>query len=188
MRERKEQGFKLGTPIAQICQHAAHKAIAADIAVSLSWKTYSMIFIGFWQLILHVVVLRVERALVIHSPHLQFLPARESNSQPLDYESDSLTIRPWLPHDDDADMQGRILDAAFQEHLSILLNSHSIQIQLGHCFFLLLDWGYKNCIYMYCHYEAFQCRPVFQVSCVSVLLKCPLAAKDNWRFIYSSKW
>ncbi len=31
----------------------------------------------------------------VHSlPHLQFLPARDSNSQPLDYESDSLTIRP----------------------------------------------------------------------------------------------
>ncbi len=38
-----------------------------------------------------------ERALYIHSPHLQFLPARDSNSQPLDYESDSLTIRPRLP-------------------------------------------------------------------------------------------
>ncbi len=44
-----------------------------------------------------VVVLRVERALYIHSPHLQFLPARDSNSQPLDYESDSLTIRLRLP-------------------------------------------------------------------------------------------
>ncbi len=38
-----------------------------------------------------VVVLRVERALT-----LQFLPARDSNSQPLDYESDSLTISPRL--------------------------------------------------------------------------------------------
>ncbi len=36
-----------------------------------------------------VVVLR--RALDIHSPHLQFLPARDSNSQTFDYESDSLT-------------------------------------------------------------------------------------------------
>ncbi len=44
-----------------------------------------------------VVVLKVERALNIHSPHLQFLPARDSNSQPLGYESDSLTIRPRLP-------------------------------------------------------------------------------------------
>ncbi len=44
-----------------------------------------------------VVVLKVERALYIHSPHLQFLPARDSNSQPFDYESDSLTIRPRLP-------------------------------------------------------------------------------------------
>ncbi len=43
--------------------------------------------------------LKVERALDIHSPHLQFLPARDSNSQPLDYESDSLTIRSRLPHD-----------------------------------------------------------------------------------------
>ncbi len=45
-----------------------------------------------------VVVLRVERALYIHSPHLQFLPAQDSN-RPLDYESDSLTIRPRLPPD-----------------------------------------------------------------------------------------
>ncbi len=45
-----------------------------------------------------VVVLRVKRALDIHSPHLQFLPARDSNSQPLDYESNSLTIRPRLPY------------------------------------------------------------------------------------------
>uniref|UniRef100_A0A8C1L1H7 Reverse transcriptase domain-containing protein n=1 Tax=Cyprinus carpio TaxID=7962 RepID=A0A8C1L1H7_CYPCA len=30
-------------------------------------------------------------------PHLQLLPARDSNSQPLDCESDSLTIRPRLP-------------------------------------------------------------------------------------------
>ncbi len=44
-----------------------------------------------------VVVLRVERALDIHSPHLQFLPARDMNSQPLDYKSNSLIIRPQLP-------------------------------------------------------------------------------------------
>ncbi len=43
-----------------------------------------------------VMVLKVERALYIHSPHLQFLPARDLNSQPFDYESDSLTIRPRL--------------------------------------------------------------------------------------------
>ncbi len=41
-----------------------------------------------------VVLLRVERTLYIHSPHLQFLPGRDSNSQPLNYEYDSLTIRP----------------------------------------------------------------------------------------------
>ncbi len=44
-----------------------------------------------------VVVLRVERALYIHSPHLQSLPDWDLNSQPLDYKSDSLTIRPRLP-------------------------------------------------------------------------------------------
>ncbi len=36
-----------------------------------------------------VVVLKVERVLDIHSPHLQFLPARDSNPQPLGYEPDS---------------------------------------------------------------------------------------------------
>ncbi len=35
--------------------------------------------------------------LYIHSPHLQSLRARDTNSQPFDYESDSLTIRPRLP-------------------------------------------------------------------------------------------
>ncbi len=42
-------------------------------------------------------VLKEERVLVIHSPHLQFLPARDSNSQPLGYKSDSINIRPPLP-------------------------------------------------------------------------------------------
>ncbi len=43
-----------------------------------------------------VIVLRVERALYIHSPHRLFLPVRDSNPQPLGYEPDSLTIRPRL--------------------------------------------------------------------------------------------
>ncbi len=38
-----------------------------------------------------VMVSRVERALYIDSPHLQFLLAQDSNWQPFDYESDSLT-------------------------------------------------------------------------------------------------
>ncbi len=42
------------------------------------------------------VELSVERALYIHSPHLQFLPARDLNSQLLDYESDFLIIRARL--------------------------------------------------------------------------------------------
>ncbi len=36
-------------------------------------------------------------ALYIHSPHSQFLSARDSNLQPFDYESDSLTTRPQRP-------------------------------------------------------------------------------------------
>ncbi len=39
-----------------------------------------------------VVVLTVERALVTPPPHLQSLLDQDSNPQPLDYESDSLTI------------------------------------------------------------------------------------------------
>ncbi len=38
-----------------------------------------------------------ERALYIHSPHQQSLQDRDSNSQPFNYESDSLTIRLRLP-------------------------------------------------------------------------------------------
>ncbi len=39
----------------------------------------------------------MEKALYIHSPHLLVLPAQDSNSQPFDYESDFLSIRPRLP-------------------------------------------------------------------------------------------
>ncbi len=45
-----------------------------------------------------VVVLKEERALVIHSPTNNHCRTRDSNPQPLDYESNSLTIRPRLPH------------------------------------------------------------------------------------------
>uniref|UniRef100_A0A8C1UDX5 C-type lectin domain-containing protein n=1 Tax=Cyprinus carpio TaxID=7962 RepID=A0A8C1UDX5_CYPCA len=48
------------------------------------------------RLMPNFVVLKVERALYIHSPHLQFLPARDSNSQPLDCKSNTLTVRPRL--------------------------------------------------------------------------------------------
>ncbi len=44
-----------------------------------------------------VVVLRVKRALVIHSPTNNSCRTWDSNLQPLDYKSDSLTIRPQLP-------------------------------------------------------------------------------------------
>ncbi len=40
---------------------------------------------------------KYEESAVHSPPHLQFLMARDSNPQPMDYESDSLTIRPRLP-------------------------------------------------------------------------------------------
>ncbi len=44
-----------------------------------------------------VVVLKVKRALYIHSPTYNSCQTWDSNSQPFDYESNSLTIRPRLP-------------------------------------------------------------------------------------------
>ncbi len=44
-----------------------------------------------------VVVLKVERVLYIHSPHRQSLPARDSNLQPFDYESNSLPLGHYFP-------------------------------------------------------------------------------------------
>ncbi len=69
--------------------------------VPIKWSTASWSSWGFGVLLkgTSVGVLKVERALYIHSPHLQFLPDRDSNSQPFDYESDSLTIRSRLPHE-----------------------------------------------------------------------------------------
>ncbi len=44
-----------------------------------------------------VVVLKVERALDIHSPHLQFLPDPRLEPATSGYKSDALSIRPQLP-------------------------------------------------------------------------------------------
>ncbi len=44
-----------------------------------------------------VVVLKEERALYIHSPTYNSCQTWDSNSQPLGYKSNSLTIRPQLP-------------------------------------------------------------------------------------------
>ncbi len=65
-------------------------------AAILLWRPESSW--GFGSLLkgTSVVVLSVERALYIHSPHLQSLPARDLNSQPFNYKSDSLTIWPRL--------------------------------------------------------------------------------------------
>ncbi len=55
----------------------------------------------------------------VHSlpPHLQSLPARDLNSQPLGYESDSLTIRPWLPQDIKVQDIKEIWDMDYKCHL-----------------------------------------------------------------------
>ncbi len=73
-----------------------------------------------------VVVLKVERALYIHSLHLQFLPARDSNSQPLDYESDSLTIRLQLPPYSDEDKILKVMDIYWLIHYFVegIQNDH----------------------------------------------------------------
>ncbi|KAI2654712.1 Polypeptide N-acetylgalactosaminyltransferase 16 [Labeo rohita] len=42
-----------------------------------------------------VMVLKAERALFFHNPHLQFLLVQESNQRPSGYKPDSLTIRPF---------------------------------------------------------------------------------------------
>ncbi len=86
------------------CTHTAVNTLPEQCVSQHKWQPFMLrrpgSSWGFGALLkgTSVMVLRVERVLVIHSPHLQFLPARDSNSQPLDYESDSLTIRPRLPH------------------------------------------------------------------------------------------
>ncbi len=51
--------------------------------------------LGFCALLKGLTSVMVLRALYIHSPHLQIL--QDPNPQPLDNESDSLTIRQRLP-------------------------------------------------------------------------------------------
>ncbi len=62
----------------------------------------------------------VERALYIHSPHLQFLPAWDLNSQLFDYESDSLTIRPWW------------LEMLYKNFLSVIVLVSGSHFNLAH--------------------------------------------------------
>ncbi len=54
-------------------------------------------FGAFLKGLTSVVVLKVERALVIHSPHRQFLPDLRFGPVTFGYKSDSLSIRSWLP-------------------------------------------------------------------------------------------
>ncbi len=61
-----------------------------------------------------VVVSRVERALDVHSSHLQSLPARDSNPLPLGYKFDSLSIRPRLPPDRREMGSGKFLEPGFE--------------------------------------------------------------------------
>ncbi len=62
---------------------SSHRSLAFDFKMAAAWNR------RIW---------RVEREhCTFIPPHLQFLPARVSNSQPFNYKSDSLTIRPQLP-------------------------------------------------------------------------------------------
>ncbi len=78
-----------------------------------------------------VVVLRVEKALYIHSPHLQFLPAWDSNSQPFDYESDSLNISPRFPQQDNALVSWTWQWVHFTQMASTVTRSQSNRASLG---------------------------------------------------------
>ncbi len=87
-----------------------------------------------------VMVLRVERALDIHSPHLQFLPARDSNSQPLDYESDSLTIRRLMPHGSRGHIKIRWKDKKWIVSMDLVFASVCLMFESG-----LLCWNKWRC-------------------------------------------
>ncbi len=63
--------------------------------------------------------IEVERALHIHSPHLQFLPARDLNLQPFNHKFDSLTIRPRLPPKGIVDLYGADLYSRLQTYKCI---------------------------------------------------------------------
>ncbi len=95
-----------------------------------------------------VVVLRVESA--GHSlPHLQFLPAQESNSQHLDYKSDSLIIRPQL---------SRLWPTKMRHPCSTIssvinvLDSKSLKCKL--LLDSLFDWNTKNWLWK-CRFTVF---------------------------------
>ncbi len=93
--------FELNWPVSLITIYILYVIITTDTAVNTHPDQWAAIYAAApgellgvrWLAQGHlVVVLKVERALYIHSPHLQFLQARDSNSQPFDYESETLTI------------------------------------------------------------------------------------------------
>ncbi len=106
-----------------------------------------------------VMVLRVERVLYINQPPPpQFLPDRDSNSLPLDYEGDSLTIRPWLPPifvHMSLLIQIRLL---FHRRKNIKLkgfnNGFVSYKHTGFCFTRLTD-GLEWCGLLWCFYQLF---------------------------------
>ncbi len=84
-----------------------------------------------------VVVLKEERALVIHSPTNNPCRTWDSNPQPLDYESDSLTIRPRLP--------------LFTTHTYFFIsNLHISDLYTHNCLYYILCFCYfVHCLFVY---------------------------------------
>ncbi len=81
-----------------------------------------------------VVVLKVERTLVIHFPHRQFLPDPRFEHTTSGYKSDALCIRPRLPRD--------ILKVKYQilpvpNYLGSSIHIYFIQINVLHSLFIV---------------------------------------------------
>ncbi len=91
-------------------------------------------------------ILKLERVLYIHSSTYNPCWTWDSNSQPLDYESDSLTIRPRLPQSTFE------VDQNLSSKLSLNLKPECVLVlgQLWLTFWSILNFDYcNNYIYIY---------------------------------------
>ncbi len=79
----------------------------------------------------------IEGGEYIHSPHLQFLLAQDLNSQPFDYESDSLSIRPRLPPKENANnrtvcVTGHMVDRQRCARMCVFMRALSCAAHICH--------------------------------------------------------